>query len=123
MPAGRVRCNGDPAWTGRLPCRAARMAIAASLTPRCAPFSARQPHFDQAVHSGAIEICIDRLPLMPGLYQVDLWLGDMLRSLDAVESAVSFEVTEADVTGTGKLPPANCGPIFQTAAWSLTQTS
>jgi lipopolysaccharide transport system ATP-binding protein len=59
------------------------------------------------------------LPLMPGTYLVDLYLGNESRDLDVVHEAVAFEVVPADVFGSGKLPPSVVGPIFVPATWKL----
>jgi lipopolysaccharide transport system ATP-binding protein len=55
------------------------------------------------------------LPLMPGVYFIDLYFGDERspsENLDIIHEAISFEVLPSDVLGTGKLPPATAGPIF-----------
>lgn len=80
------------------------------------------PGFDFNVSraSGTIACRIDRLPLMPGIYWIDLWLGDSHRDIDVIDDAISFEVLTADVFGSGKLPPAISGPICWPAAWTLT---
>src|SRR5690606_35960800 len=75
--------------------------------------------FPEQTGSGSITCLIDSLPLMPGRYTLDLWLGDRQRSLDAVKDAATFQVVASNVTGTGKLPPANCGPVFWPARWEL----
>jgi lipopolysaccharide transport system ATP-binding protein len=65
-------------------------------------------------------IChFDELPLMPGRYLIDLYLGDESRTADVVIDALSFEVTACDVFGTGKLPSSASGPILWRARWSL----
>ena len=80
------------------------------------------PGFDFNISraSGTIACRIDRLPLMPGIYWVDLWLGDSHRDIDVIDDAISFEVLPTDVFGSGKLPPAISGPICWPAAWTLT---
>ncbi len=69
-----------------------------------------------AMSAGRISWSFDRLPLMPGTYQVDLYLSDARlgqgKDLDVVLDAVSFEVLPADVFGSGKLPPPASGPVF-----------
>ena len=63
------------------------------------------------------------LPLMPGTYFVDLWLGDEFTDYDVVHEAASFDVQPADVFGSGKLPPAFAGPIAWPARFDLRDTS
>jgi lipopolysaccharide transport system ATP-binding protein len=73
--------------------------------------------------SGAITCTLERLPLMPGTYLLDLFFGDFgdpSRDLDVIREAISFEVVPADLLGTGHLPHAVDGPIFWTARWTVT---
>jgi hypothetical protein len=58
------------------------------------------------------------LPLMPGTYSADLFLGDSYRDYDVVLDAISFEVVAADVFGSGRLPDADCGSVFWPASWT-----
>jgi lipopolysaccharide transport system ATP-binding protein len=71
------------------------------------------------VGRGRITCRLDRVPLMPGNYVIDLYLGDENLSLDAVFDAITFEVAPADVFGSGKLPPPHCGPVCWPATWHL----
>ncbi len=74
----------------------------------------------QRVSSGTITCGFESLPLMPGTYQLDLYLGDFgdpSRDLDIIRDAISFEVVPADLLGTGMLPNPADGPIFWTAKW------
>jgi lipopolysaccharide transport system ATP-binding protein len=75
--------------------------------------------FDKQVRAGWITCRIDRLPLMPGLYSLDLYFGDDQRDLDVIHDAISFEVTPADVFGSGKIPSHHGGPFFWPATWEL----
>jgi lipopolysaccharide transport system ATP-binding protein len=61
----------------------------------------------------------ERLPLMPGSYIIDLWLGDAGADIDIIADAITFEVLPADVTGTGQLPPPVFGPVFVPASWNI----
>lgn len=74
--------------------------------------------FDK-VKRGMIVCQLDKLPLMPGRYSIDLYFGDHHSSLDWVEDAVSFSIVSSDVFGTGKLPPSHCGAFFWPAKWRL----
>jgi hypothetical protein len=71
------------------------------------------------VKRGVIVCQIDRLPLMPGHYLVDLYFGDQHSSIDWIESAILFSVVSSDVFGTGKLPSRRCGAVFWPAKWTL----
>jgi hypothetical protein len=56
---------------------------------------------------------------MPGVYWVDLYLGDEWGDLDVVREALRLEVVAADVFGSGRLPPPSAGPVFCEASWTL----
>jgi len=58
----------------------------------------------EAARAGTITCRIDAIPLMPGQYLIDLWLDDGGQPVDVVYDAISFEVLQADVFGTGRLP-------------------
>jgi lipopolysaccharide transport system ATP-binding protein len=72
--------------------------------------------------SGTITCTFESLPLMPGTYLMDLYLGDFgdpSRDLDIIREAISFEVVPADLLGTGMLPRPSDGPVFWPATWSF----
>jgi lipopolysaccharide transport system ATP-binding protein len=74
------------------------------------------------IERGTITCRIDSLPLMPGTYELDLYIGDFgdpSRDLDVIRDAISFEVVAADLLGTGMLPRPNEGPIFCRATWEV----
>jgi lipopolysaccharide transport system ATP-binding protein len=76
--------------------------------------------FEAPVASGVITCTIERVPLTPGNYLIDLYLGDHYEDYDVVSEAATFEVVAADVFGTGLLPPPGIGAVFLFAAWTLT---
>ena len=75
--------------------------------------------FEEAITRGTITCNIDELPLMPGTYLIDLYLGDHHQDCDVVFEAASFEVVPTDVFGTGKLPPPGIGVVYLRAGWQL----
>jgi lipopolysaccharide transport system ATP-binding protein len=75
--------------------------------------------FETPVASGLITCIIEHLPLTPGNYVIDLYLGDNYEDYDVVSDAATFEVAAADVYGTGLLPPPGIGAIFLPAEWTL----
>jgi lipopolysaccharide transport system ATP-binding protein len=79
--------------------------------------------YDQApVSEGVISCNFARLPLMPGTYMLDLYLGDFsdqTRDLDVIVDAVALEIFPADIFGTGMIPRPTDGPVFCDASWSL----
>jgi hypothetical protein len=74
--------------------------------------------FGDASREGAIACHFRGLPLMPDTYSIDLFFGDLYQDYDVVYDAITFEVIAADVFGNGKLPGAECGPIFWPASWT-----
>ncbi len=73
----------------------------------------------QSSTHGSIQIHFDSLPLSPGQYSIDLYLGDELQSLDSIESALTLEVTASNYYGSGKLPSSVCGPLLLRASWAV----
>ena len=75
---------------------------------------------DDPIRAGTITCSLGKLPLMPGMYFIDLFFGDLgdpTRDLDVVREAISFEVVPADVFDSGSLTPATEGPLFWRASW------
>ena len=68
---------------------------------------------------GTVVCTIEKIPLMPGTYSLDLYLGDANGDFDVIDDATTFEVLAADVTGSGRLPPASGGPVHCDANWRL----
>jgi lipopolysaccharide transport system ATP-binding protein len=75
--------------------------------------------FEQRLRAGTVSCQIDRMPLVPGNYFIDLWLGDRHHDFDVVFDGIAFEVTASDVFRTGQVPPIGCGDIFMEAEFSL----
>lgn len=73
----------------------------------------------EEVGKGTITCEVPRIPLVPGRYTLDLYLGDRARSIDSVVDAVSFDVTPRDIYGTGRLPPPHTGSILWDGRWWL----
>ena len=65
-------------------------------------------------------ICeIPDIPLLPGNYLIDLYLGEGSGDFDVINDAIVFEVLPADLLNTGRLPSAASGAIFCRANWRL----
>lgn len=75
--------------------------------------------FEELQTAGEITCCIERLPLMPGFYAIDLFFGNEHQDIDTIHEAITFEVTPTDVFGSGKLPNAAAGSFFWNASWVL----
>jgi lipopolysaccharide transport system ATP-binding protein len=78
-----------------------------------------QYQFAESMENGSITCNLPDLPLVAGLYSMDLFFGEEYQNLDAIYDAISFEVTPADVFGSGQIPTANEGTIFWPATWSV----
>ncbi len=78
-----------------------------------------QYQFKDSMQSGSITCNLPQLPLVAGLYTMDLFFGEEYQNHDAIYDAISFEVTPADVFGSGQIPTANEGAIFWPATWSV----
>jgi lipopolysaccharide transport system ATP-binding protein len=76
--------------------------------------------FEKRVTSAAISCALTDLPLVPGRYSLDLYLGDGAQDIDVVYDAISMEVLPTDVFGTGQLPPAGSSLIYWPASFALT---
>ena len=75
--------------------------------------------FRDRIRGGAITCHLERIPLMPGHYHIDLYFGDADQDFDIVQDAISFDITPADVFKSGKLPSTAVGPLFWPAKWTL----
>jgi lipopolysaccharide transport system ATP-binding protein len=66
---------------------------------------------------GSIDLDIDFLNLMPGLYYIGLWLKGFGFVYDELENAAKLEIEASDYYGTGKLSP-KFGMIFLPFRWT-----
>ncbi len=76
--------------------------------------------FGPPARAGEVCVLFPTMPLMPGRYGVDLYLGDDYGDVDTVLDAISFVVHATDVFGSGRLPPPSAGPLLVQAAWQFT---
>jgi lipopolysaccharide transport system ATP-binding protein len=72
------------------------------------------------IEQGRVVCRIERLPLMPGTYSLDLYLGSHNMNIDTIHDACRIEVNPADVFGSGKLPHPASGSIYWPAHWEIT---
>jgi lipopolysaccharide transport system ATP-binding protein len=76
--------------------------------------------FPGRTNEGTVVCSLEHLPLMPGRYYVDLSFGsELIYDVDEIREAIFFDVTPADVFGSGRLPPAAAGPVFWPAKFRL----
>jgi lipopolysaccharide transport system ATP-binding protein len=78
--------------------------------------------FTNSPPQGVIACHFPSLPLVPGSYLVDLWLGDSICDLDHIAEAMPIEILPRDLFGSGKLPPAGAGPVYWPATFSINGT-
>jgi lipopolysaccharide transport system ATP-binding protein len=71
------------------------------------------------IQKGTVEGTLRKLPLMPGHYTIDLYLGSRGRNFDIVEGATELVVEPRDVFGSGHLPPPSAGNILWPAEWAI----
>jgi len=76
----------------------------------------------EPVANGTVTCTIEKLPLMPGTFVLDLWLGDVAGDFDIIFDAISFEVLPVDLFGSGRLPPSSGGAVFCEAKWAICET-
>jgi hypothetical protein len=70
---------------------------------------------------GSIRCRINRPPLLPGEYMIDVALGGASKTwADLVRGALSFKVVEGDLYGTGQLPGPGYGVFYLDAAFDAT---
>ena len=77
---------------------------------------------DESIHAGVITCRLRNLPLVHGTYSLDLFLTEEYALVDAVYDAISFEVHEADVFGSGQIPQSSYGTIFWPAEFEIKTT-
>jgi lipopolysaccharide transport system ATP-binding protein len=77
--------------------------------------------YTDPVRAGTISCQFASIPLMPGTYGVDLYLGEEQDAVDVdiITDAIHFDVEAADVYGSGKIPPPIAGTVFVPAQFSL----
>jgi lipopolysaccharide transport system ATP-binding protein len=69
--------------------------------------------------SGVIECNIPRLPLLAGTYYISAGCGSQKKQMDYIERGCQFQVTEADVFGTGRTLNPKAAIVFVDAAWQV----
>lgn len=75
---------------------------------------------EQPVKSGAVTIKFNELELLPGIYNVDVFLGDSLTDVQVVENALSFVVNESPVVSTANQLDYKLNKIYiRDVSWEL----
>jgi lipopolysaccharide transport system ATP-binding protein len=73
---------------------------------------------DSVPRSGQFSCRIERLPLTPGQYSLNLYCTASGAIVDWVQNAATFTVEAGDFFGTGKLPSSAHGGLLVPQAWS-----
>jgi len=73
---------------------------------------------DTVPKSGHFSCRLERLPLAPGQYYLNLFCTASGEIVDWVQNAVTFDVEAGDFFGTGKLPSLSHGGLLVPQAWS-----
>jgi hypothetical protein len=68
---------------------------------------------------GMIACHIPRLPLIPGTYLLSPGCGSGMKQLDYISRGCQLEVIQADVFGTGRLPPSSHAVVIVDADWEI----
>ena len=72
-----------------------------------------------ASSGGTVQLNINRLDLLPGLYYLTVGLSNKGEQVDLIENAIKLEITPLPVYPTGKLPPKRGGFLmFAPCSWS-----
>ena len=69
-------------------------------------------NYDNLTGKGILVCHIPRMPLISGMYNIDVWMSDTNLPRDYVVNAHRFTVTDGDFFGTGKLPILSKHGVF-----------
>lgn len=64
---------------------------------------------------------IPELPLVQGIYTIDVWLADENVDLDCISGYLRLEVEEHDIFGSGKAPASNYGVLLLKPRWEASR--
>lgn len=68
---------------------------------------------------GILRCHLDRVPLLPGRYSLNLYVTVAGQIADWIRDAVQLEVADGDFFGSGRLPPPGYGSVAVTNEWSV----
>jgi lipopolysaccharide transport system ATP-binding protein len=75
--------------------------------------------YESRVTQGEIYCDFGAVPFMENRYIVSLYLGDSLRDSHFIENALTFDVTEYDCWGQGKVPPPKAAYLWWPTTFSF----
>ncbi len=112
-------------FSSEVPVAAPRLGLALNATNGVEILSANN-HYQQtaeslevAATSGVIVCDLGKVPLLAGHYTFSLWLDDGLATTHVLEQALTFEVTERDLWGRGRMPPARPSSLWWPTRFSI----
>ncbi len=68
---------------------------------------------------GTMRCTLPHLPYLQGRYTADIWLGDGMADVDVVNGYAAFDIEDADVYNSGKVPFSHLGVVFLEPNWSF----
>jgi lipopolysaccharide transport system ATP-binding protein len=80
-----------------------------------------QDGFSSLAPEGSIRCRIPTLPLLPGVYMLDIWCKVHEVVTDRISHASELTVSEGDFFGSGKLPPREGGEFLVVHEWDATE--
>jgi lipopolysaccharide transport system ATP-binding protein len=78
-----------------------------------------QQHPEEVANSGVLTARVEGLPLVAGIYALDLYFGEEYEDFDVIYDALTFEVLPADVFGGGVALTSSTSVIYWPSNWSL----
>lgn len=74
----------------------------------------------EALKNSRFEIVLHAIPLSPGIYEVDLFIGDGIQDVYHFENTVGFEINDRNIFEHGKNPDPKINPfIIRNTNWKL----
>ena len=93
----------------------ATLGVVAGVNTRMTGFSVTDGPFK----SGKLSCILQRLPLLQGLYSIEVWLGEGIENLDCLTGYLNFSVEASDIYGSGYTPFAHMGVMFLEPKWQI----
>jgi lipopolysaccharide transport system ATP-binding protein len=79
--------------------------------------------YETPVRSGLIRCDLGAVPFVGKRYYISFFLGNMHGDTHVAENALSFDVMERDIWGTGRVPQSNASAIWWPAKFTFESTS
>ncbi len=76
---------------------------------------------DGDYREGTLSCTIPKLPLLPGRYTIDIWLGDGHRNLDVLKQFLCFEIAATDYYESGVFITGSNGTVLLDVDWAFKQ--